>query len=128
MHIDIPHHTACSYPTCNLGERGLEAGWQGGKKERVRLEWTQDAGRAQWTDKMTYNQLPTERERHTEPMKGKYTRPVYMYVYTHRNKGGKGRLFFELWTPLGHRDGRLPTFAALPLTLSRLQSPRFGSH
>lgn len=82
MHIDIPHHTACSYPTCNLGERGLEAGWQGGKKERVRLEWTQDAGRAQWTDKMTYNQLPTERETHRAHEGEIYKASVYVCIHT----------------------------------------------
>lgn len=70
----------------------------------MRLEWTQDAGRAQWTDKLTYNQLTIERDR---PHEGKIQGQC-----THRDKGGKGR--FELWTPLGHRDAQMAVCLPLP--------------
>lgn len=55
--------------------------------ERVRLEWTQDAGRAQWTDKLTYNQLPIDRDRAHE---GKYRTSVHTGTRVERSDLSSG--------------------------------------
>lgn len=53
--------------------------------ERVRLEWTQDAGGAQGTDKLTYNRLPQRNRAHEGGNRATDC--------THRDKGGwKGQI------------------------------------